>query len=84
MGVFIHHDGSQFKPIGHWQAKVCKYFLYTANGELASVNRRRELWHNVWQPTYVVKVTMCDDVGAQFMANCLHVRRIGDAVIDTR
>ena len=84
VSVFVHHDGAQFKPIGHWQAKVCKYFLHTTNGELASINRRWELWHNVRQPTYVVKVAVRDDVGAQLVADRFHVRRVGDAIIDTR
>ena len=51
---------------------------------LRAVNRRRELRYDVRQTTDVVKVTVGDDVGPQFVLDLLQIGRIGDAVVDTR
>src|SRR5690606_23598451 len=66
MGIFVHGNGFELKPVRHGQAKITKDFLNPTNGKFTAVNRRWKTRHNVWQRTNMVQMSMSDDVGAKF------------------
>ena len=82
--VFVHGDGPQLKAVGHRQTEVFEDFLDAADGELAAVNRRRELRHDVRQTTDVVQVAVGNQISPQFVLDLLQIGRVGDAVVDAR
>jgi len=82
MGILVHHDRLQLEAVGHRQTEVLEDFLDTADSELTTINRRRELRYDVRQAADVVQVPVGDDVSAQLGLDLLQVRRVGDTVVN--